>query len=157
METASETTTILLIDPNNEDRRYYSERLKISSKGYNVLEASDAESGLAICRAERIDCVVTELHLPDMSGFQVLIRLNPIVHRSLHTPVIALSHFILPSIIEAAKKLGAQSYLIKSHASCDDLDLAIQKAIARVEVARKEVYGERGQAGISEGKIARSS
>jgi len=142
METASETTTILLIDPNNEDRRYYSERLKISSKGYNVLEASDAESGLAICRAERIDCVVTELHLPDMSGFQVLIRLNPIVHRSLHTPVIALSHFILPSIIEAAKKLGAQSYLIKSHASCDDLDLAIQKAIARVEVARKDIYGE---------------
>ena len=145
METASETTTILLIDPNNEDRRYYSERLKISSKGYNVLEASDAESGLAICRAERIDCVVTELHLPDMSGFQVLIRLNPIVHRSLHTPVIALSHFILPSIIEAAKKLGAQSYLIKSQASCDDLDRAIQKAIARVEVARKEVYGERGR------------
>ena len=157
METASETTTILLIDPNNEDRRYYSERLKISSKGYNVLEASDAESGLAICRSERIDCVVTELHLPDMSGFQVLIRLNPIVHRSLHTPVIALSHFILPSIIEAAKKLGAQSYLIKSQASCDDLDRAIQKAIARLAVARNEVYGEREQAGISEGKIARSS
>ena len=142
METASETTTILLIDPNNEDRRYYSERLKISSKGYTVLEASNAERGLAICRAEQIDCVVTELHLPDMSGFQVLIRLNPIVHHSLHTPVIALSHFILPSIIEAATKLGAQSYLIKSHASCDDLDLAIQKAIARVEVARKDIYGE---------------
>jgi DNA-binding NarL/FixJ family response regulator len=77
-----------------------------------------------------------------MSGFQVLIRLNPIVHRSLHTPVIALSHFILPSIIEAAKKLGAQSYLIKSHASCEDLDRAIQKAIARVELARKEIYGK---------------
>ena len=142
METASQTRTVLLIDPNNADRQYYSERLKISSKGYTVLEASNAERGLAICRAERIDCVVTELHLPDMSGFQVLIRLNPIVHHSLHTPVIALSHFILPSIIEAATKLGAQSYLIKSHASCDDLDLAIQKAIARVEVARKDIYGE---------------
>ena len=142
METASQTRTVLLIDPNNADRQYYSERLKISSKGYTVLEASNAERGLAICRAERIDCVVTELHLPDMSGFQVLIRLNPIVHRSLHTPVIALSHFILPSIIEAAKKLGAQSYLIKSHASCEDLDRAIQKAIARVELARKEIYGK---------------
>ena len=140
METASQTTTVLLIDPNNEDRQYYSERLKISSKGYTVLEASNAEQGLAICRAEQIDCVVTELHLPDMSGFQVLIRLNPIVHRSLHTPVIALSHFILPSIMEAAKKLGAQSYLIKSHASCDDLDRAIQKAIAGVGVMRNEVY-----------------
>ena len=109
METASRTTTIVLIDPNNEDRQYYREQLKISSKDYTVLEADTAERGLAICRTERIDCVVTELHLPDMSGFQVLIRLNPIVHRSLHTPVIALSHFILPSIIEAAKKLGAQS------------------------------------------------
>ncbi len=143
METASRTTTIVLIDPNNEDRQYYREQLKISSKDYTVLEADTAERGLAICRTERIDCVVTELHLPDMSGFQVLIRLNPIVHRSLHTPVIALSHFILPSIIEAAKKLGAQYYLIKSQASRDDLDRAIQKAIARVGVARKEVYGEK--------------
>ena len=157
METASQTTTVLLIDPNNEDRQYYSERLKISSKGYTVLEASNAERGLAICRAEQIDCVVTELHLPDMSGFQVLIRLNPIVHRSLHTPVIALSHFILPSIMEAAKKLGAHSYLLKSHSSCDDLERAIQKAIARVEVAPKEIYGERGHAGISDGNIAKTS
>ena len=53
-----------------------------------------------------------DLHLPDMSGFQVLIRFNPIVYRSLHTPVIALPHFTLPSIIEAAKKPGAQDYLI---------------------------------------------
>jgi len=142
METASRTTTVVLIDPNNEERQYYSERLKIPSKDYYILEANNAERGLAICSTERIDCVVTELHLPDMSGFQVLIRLNPIVHRSLHTPVIALSHFMLPSIIEAAKKLGAQSYLIKSQASGDDLDRAIQKAIARVGVAGNEVYGE---------------
>src|SRR4029078_4785761 len=143
METASQTTTVLLIDSNNEDRQYYSERLKISSQGYTVLEASNAERGPAICRAERIDCVVTHLQLPDMSGFQVLIRLNPIVHRSLHTPVIALSHFILPSIIEPAKKLGAQSYLIKSHASGDDLDQAIQRAVAKMRVIRREIYGER--------------
>jgi DNA-binding NarL/FixJ family response regulator len=69
--------------------------------------------------------------------------LNPIVHRSLHTPVIALSHFILPSIIEAAKKLGAQSYLIKSKASGEDLDQAIQEAIVKVRVIRKGGYGER--------------
>ena len=143
METASQTTTVVLIDPNSEDREYFSERLKISSKEYTVLEADNAEKGLALCRTERIDCVVTELHLPDMSGFQVLIRLNPIVHRSLHTPVIALSHFILPSIIEAAKQLGAHSYLIKSQASGDELNHAIQKAIARVGAVRKEVYRER--------------
>ena len=143
MVNSSETTTILFIDANKEERQSWRERLKISSKDYTILEADSAETGLVMCKSERIDCVVTELHLPDMSGFQVLIRLNPIVHRSLHTPVVALSHFILPSIIEAAKKLGAQSYLVKSQASGEDLDRAIQKAIAKVGVFRKEVYGER--------------
>jgi DNA-binding NarL/FixJ family response regulator len=142
MNTPPGTTTVLLIDANHDDRRYWSDRLKICTKDYTVLEAKNAEEGLALCQSERIDCVVMELHLPDMSGFQVLIRLNPIVHRFLNTPVIALSHFILPSIIEAAKKLGAQSYLIKSQASGDDLDRAIQKAIAQVSGSPKETYRE---------------
>ena len=139
METPSQTTTVLLIDPNKDDRQHWTERLKSSSSHYKVVEAKDAETGLALCQSERVDCVVMELHLPDMSGFQVLMRLNPIV-RGLQTPVVALSHFILPSIVEAAKKLGAQSYLIKSQASGDDLERAIQKAIARVGVMRQEVY-----------------
>jgi CheY-like chemotaxis protein len=139
---ALQTRTVLLIDANRDDRQYWSERLR-SSKHYTVLEADAGETGLLICKCEQIDCIVTELHLPDMSGFQVLIRLNPIVHRSLYKPVVALSHFILPSLIEAAKKLGAQSYLIKSQTSGDDLDQAIQKAIAKVGLNHKEVYGER--------------
>jgi DNA-binding NarL/FixJ family response regulator len=139
----SQNTTVLLIDANKEDRRHWRECLKSSSNAYTVLEADSAETGLVLSKSERIDCVVTELHLPDMSGFQVLIRLNPIVHRSLHTPVVALSHFILPSIIEAAKKLGAQSYLIKSQASGEDLDQAIQRAVAKMRVIRREIYGER--------------
>ena len=138
-----QTTTVLLIDANRDDRQYWTERLKSSSKDYTVLEADTAETGLLVCKCEQIDCVVTELHLPDMSGFHVLIRLNPIVHRSVHKPVIALSHFILPSIIEAAKKLGAQSYLIKSQTSGNDLDQAIQNAIAKVGLNHKAVDGER--------------
>jgi|SRR6478735_3109227 len=143
MMNPAQNTTVLLIDANQEDRRHWRECLKSSSNAYTLLEADSAETGLVLHTSERIDCVVTELHLPDMSGFQVLIRLNPIVHRSLHTPVVALSHFILPSIIEAAKKLGAQSYLIKSHASGDDLDQAIQRAVAKMRVIRREIYGER--------------
>ena len=143
MMNPAQNTTVLLIDANQEDRRHWRECLKSSSNAYTLLEADSAETGLVLHTSERIDCVVTELHLPDMSGFQVLIRLNPIVHRSLHTPVVALSHFILPSIIEAAKKLGAQSYLIKSHASGEDLDQAIQRAVAKMRVIRREIYGER--------------
>lgn len=132
METPFETITVLLIDPNKNDRQHWMEQLQRASPHYRVFEAGNAEEGVAIWKMQRVDCVVLELHLPDMSGFQVLIRLNPIINYSLHTPVVALSHFVLPSIAEAARKLGAQSYLIKSQTSGDDLDRAIQKAIATV-------------------------
>ena len=149
MENPSRTATVVLIDPNNEDRQYHSERLEISSKDYTVLEATNAERGLALCDSDRVDCVVMELHLPDMSGFQVLMRLNPIT-RHLQIPVVALSHFILPSIAEVAKKLGAQSYLIKSQVSGDDLDRAIQKAIARAGAIRKELYRQKTETHFDE-------
>jgi DNA-binding NarL/FixJ family response regulator len=136
MELLSETTTILLIDPKGDEREYWKERLNSSSLHYKILEAENGETGLAISKSERIDCVVIELHLPGMSGFQVLLRLNPIVSRCLQTPVVALSHFILPSIVQTARKLGAQSYLTKSQASGDDLDRAIQHAIATSGTAK---------------------
>jgi CheY-like chemotaxis protein len=143
MDTSFKTTTVvLLLDPNKDDRRYWSKELETSFQHYKVLEAEDGESGLAICRSERVDCVVMELHLPGMSAFQVLMRLNPIVRRCLQTPIVALSYFILPSIAEAAKKLGAQSYLIKSQASPDDLDRAIRNAIAKVGTTRNEACSE---------------
>jgi CheY-like chemotaxis protein len=143
MDTSLNYAVVLVLDPNKDDRRYWVKQLERSFQHYKVLEAEDGESGLAICQSERVDCVVMELHLPDISAFQVLMRLNPIVRRCLQTPVVALSYFILPSIAEAAKKLGAQSYLIKSQASPDDLDRAIQNAIAKVGTTSKEGFSEK--------------
>jgi CheY-like chemotaxis protein len=140
MSDSAKSRTILFIDPNGTDRQFWMERLKSSSQHYTVFEAEDADTGLAIYKSEQVDCVVIELHLPDMSGFQVLLRLNPIVHSSLQTPVVALSNFTLPSIAEAARKLGAQSYLIKTQASGEDLDRAIQEAIAKVGLTPKQVH-----------------
>jgi DNA-binding NarL/FixJ family response regulator len=36
------------------------------------------QSGLALYRSRRIDCVVLELSLPDQSGFQTLAELVPV-------------------------------------------------------------------------------
>ena len=59
---------VLLIDPNKEDREYWSERLTRYSEAFTVVEADNGSAGLAICQTQRIDCVVLELTLPDMSG-----------------------------------------------------------------------------------------
>src|SRR5215831_1542507 len=74
METSS---LVLLIDGNQEDRNYYTKLLRISSPDLVVLHATTGQSGLALCTRQPIDCVVLEIDLPDMSGFEVLLKLIP--------------------------------------------------------------------------------
>jgi DNA-binding response OmpR family regulator len=71
------SATILFIDGYDHDREYWVRRINISSPEYLVLEADTGAAGLSLCRSRRIDCVVAELRLPDMSGFQVLLQLVP--------------------------------------------------------------------------------
>ena len=59
-----------------------------------VLEAETGEGGIAICRWQRVDCVLVEVSLPDMSGFQVLVNLVPRV-RHPEIPVIFLTRVAL--------------------------------------------------------------
>lgn len=73
--------SVLLIDANHTDRTFFVEELKRRSPDYRILEATDGESGLALCRSQRIDCVVLAVELPDCSGFKVLIDLVPIFRR----------------------------------------------------------------------------
>jgi len=56
------TTSVLLIDGNTTDRRYFAEQLKGRSPDYKILEATDGEAGLALYRSRRIDCVAVHLN-----------------------------------------------------------------------------------------------
>lgn len=124
-------TTVLLIDSYKEDRENWVQRLSHSGPDYVVLEAETGASGLAICHSQRVDCVITELTLPDMSGFEILADLVPFVSRP-NLAVIMLSQITLPSIAALALSSGAQAYLIKSCIYGDFLNRAISKAIAAV-------------------------
>jgi CheY-like chemotaxis protein len=68
----SDATTILLIDGNHKDREYCAQRLQLSSPDYDVVQATTGQSGLDLCARQPIDCVILEIDLPDMSGFEVL-------------------------------------------------------------------------------------
>jgi DNA-binding response OmpR family regulator len=73
----SDATTILLIDNDPHHPEYYAQRLYASSTNYDVVEAASGQLGLNICARQPIDCVVLEIDLPDMSGFEVLAELVP--------------------------------------------------------------------------------
>jgi len=130
-------TTILCIDHHVDDRQYWVRRLRISFPDYVVLEASTGKAGLEICRSQRVECVISELTLPDMSGFEVLLKLVP---RPRHPEIafIFLTRLTLSPMKHLALNNGAQAYVVKSHSSGDELDRTIHKALASVAPTRKE-------------------
>ncbi len=131
------TTSILLIDGNDTDRRYFAYQLKGRSPEYNILEATDGEAGLALYRSRRIDCVVVALELPDQSGFKVLVDLVPIASRP-NVAVIVLTNRLQRGLREIARQNGAYACFMKQFMSKEDLDRAIQRAIAFVGRLPKE-------------------
>ena len=130
-------TSVLFIDGSQTQRAYWANQLKRCSLHYEIIEASDGQSGLDLYQSRRIDCVVLELSLPDQSGFQTLVDLVPIARRP-HVAVVVLTLITQRGVWELAKQNGAYACLAKNCTSGQGLDKAIQRAVAFVGQLPKE-------------------
>ena len=136
--TESPSTSVLLIDANATDRIRFAAHLRNSSPDYTTFEAIDSRSGLDLYRSRRIDCVVLALDLPDQSGFRVLVDLVPIPSRP-HVAVVVLTDRTMRGVHESAMQNGAYACFVRQFTSGDDLERAIQRAIAFVgQMPREE-------------------
>jgi len=131
------TTRVLFIDGSANDRAFYVGGLQHCSPDYQIIEATDGQSGLAIYRTQRIDCVILELDLPDLSGFEVLVDLVPLVRRP-KIAVIVLTQIADRGLYALARENGAYVCFHKLHTSSDDLDRAINRAIGFIGQMPKE-------------------
>ena len=136
-EPESPTTSVLLVDGSQDQRTYWGDQLRSCSADYEILEAADGQSGLDLYLSRRIDCVVLELELPDQSGFQLLVKLIPLVSRPT-IAVIVLTTISHQSVWDLARDNGAYACFYKNHTNGEDLDRAIQRAISLVGQMPKE-------------------
>jgi DNA-binding response OmpR family regulator len=108
-----------------EDDEFFRDLLnkKLSTNDFKVLEEMDGESGVAKIKEIKPDLVLLDLLLPNMDGFEVLMKVkaDPSVAK---TPIIVLSNLGQQEDIDRAMKLGASDYLIKSQL---DIDQVIEK------------------------------
>jgi CheY-like chemotaxis protein len=130
-------TSVLLIDGSKNQRAYWVDQLKRCSRDYEIIEATDAQSGLELYQSRQVDCVVLELALPDELGFRLLTDLVPIPS-SPHVAVIVLTQMAQRGVWELAHQNGAYACFVKRHTTGVDLDRAIQRAIAFVGQRLKE-------------------
>lgn len=64
--------TLLVVDDEPESVRLYRRILAAGGQGYRVLTARDGGEALDILRQHTPDCIITDLVMPEMDGFQLL-------------------------------------------------------------------------------------
>lgn len=99
---------ILVIDDETSIRRFL--RISLSSQGYDMIEATDAASGLDQLQRAQPDLVVLDLGLPGADGRSVL---NAIRQQSATLPVIILSVRADEGVKVDALDAGANDYVTK--------------------------------------------
>lgn len=96
-----------------------------------VGQAKDGESALALVREKRPDMLISDIHMPKLSGIEVLCKIN---EENLGTQVIFISGFHEFEYAHAAVRHGAKDFILKP-VHKERLESAIIKII---EPQRKE-------------------
>ena len=103
------------------------------SAGFGVETFTNSATFLTGLESRKPDCLVLDLHMPRMSGFDVQARLAEMGAR---VPVVILTGHDTPEAHDRAMAGGASAYLRKpadDHALLDAVNAAIGKAKDRTE------------------------
>ncbi len=123
---------LLIVDDDELLRRTLTKRFQ--SHGLTVTNVPSAESAAALLESQRFDVALLDLHLPGMSGIELLERIKsaqPEVEVLLLT-----AHGSMDTAILAMKR-GAYDYLTKPF-HLPELEIHIQKAFEKVQLQRRE-------------------
>ncbi|MBP5974122.1 response regulator [Brasilonema sp. CT11] len=125
----SDVWTLLITDDCMEDREVYREYLLSDPHhSYQILEASSAELGLALCQKKHCDAILLDFCLPDMSGLEFLDELK-LQRLDSPLPVIMLTGQGDERVAVQAMKRGAQDYLVKRDIEPDVLQMTVRNVI----------------------------
>ncbi len=117
---------VLIVEDDSMTRKALEHRMKID--GYEVVSAPDGKQALEILQKENIDLLLTDLHMPNFSGLDLIkfVRSN----LKLNIPIIMVTRVGLEETVLSAFELGADDYITKPF-SPDELSLRVKKAVIR--------------------------
>ncbi|PHI39018.1 DNA-binding response regulator [Pseudoalteromonas sp. GCY] len=133
------THTILLIDDEEEIRRFI--RLALKAEGLNYVEASTGKEAMSVLKGELPDLVILDLGLPDFDGYSILKK----IRETSKLPVL-----ILTARDQEAEKIkllegGANDYLTKP--------FSIKELVVRVKVLLRDLVPNKRLLAIDYGKL----
>jgi DNA-binding response OmpR family regulator len=103
-------TRILAIDDETKAIELFKSNLE--QYGFEVLTASDGQAGIDIAIAEKPDCIILDIRMPKLDGWDVCKRLK-LSSATRSVPIIILTAYSSVRDQERAKILGVDEYLTK--------------------------------------------
>jgi len=101
---------ILAVEDHAENRRIL--RLLLASAGYELIEATTGEEGIAMAEKERPDLILMDIQLPGLDGYEATrrIKANPVLR---HIPIIVVTSYALSGDDVKAFEAGCDAYVTK--------------------------------------------
>lgn len=130
---------ILIADDETEVRELL--RLYLEKDGFTIFSTGDGISALGIVTAEKLDCAILDVMMPELNGFQLLKK----IREKSNIPVIMLTARIASSDKVLCLDMGADDYITKPfdplelcarvkanirryHSSCEETSSAVISA-----------------------------
>ena len=102
---------ILIADDHAANRLVLQSLLR--KAGHRVVEVEDGEQALSALEVADYDVVIVDLHMPEVTGLDMLRQLRVMQAGGTRTPVIILSADVTPESIRACTEAGARAFLAK--------------------------------------------
>lgn len=125
---------ILVIDDDDSSREALTMLLR--SAGYEVTSAATGESALDLIESEQYQVIVSDLFLPDKSGFDILLNVQKV---SPSTEVIVVTGHASAQTAVRAMKDGAFDYITKP-IDFDELKIVVLKALEKQKLLSENMY-----------------
>jgi two-component system, cell cycle response regulator DivK len=101
---------VLVVEDTEDNRQIIRDLL--TSAGYEMIEATNGEQGVAMAAEHRPDLILMDIQLPVLDGYEATrrIKANPALRQ---TPVIAVTSYALSGDEERTRQAGCDAYIAK--------------------------------------------
>ncbi len=129
---------VLVVDDERSMRELLS--IVLRRDGYEVLVAADGKAAVETLKRERVDVLITDIRMPEMTGVDVL-REAKTIDPSIVS--IIMTAFASTDTAVDALRLGAADYVHKSPNAVNDLRLRVRKELERKRLQQENVLLKR--------------
>lgn len=101
--------------------------MNLTREGYEVMKAMDGKECLKMIRENKMDLLVTDIYMPNLSGLEVIATLK---EEQINIPILVLSAAGAENNVSKAFELGADDFMIKPF-SLVELNFRVKKLLEK--------------------------